>query len=61
MKDKIIKLLNRIFAPRITYYYWRDELKEILLSEGFDKVIEKIEQMLENNDLVIDDGRAKPL
>jgi len=36
-------------------YYWKDELKEILLSEGFDKVIEEIEKYFRINDLIVDD------
>ena len=49
--------MKEIKLPR----YWKDELKEILLSEGFDKVIERIIQMIENNGMFINDGTTEPL
>lgn len=32
-------------------FYWRDELKDILLEKGFDAVIEQIEEWIESCDL----------
>jgi hypothetical protein len=40
-------------------YYWKDELKEKLLSEGFDAVIAEIELWFKNNDLLINDRKVK--
>jgi hypothetical protein len=39
MKDKIIKLLNRIFAPRITYYS-SDNMTQAEMNKKFKKMSE---------------------
>ena len=40
--------------------YWKDNLKEILLSRGFDAVSEEIEKMITDADCGIIDERTKP-
>ena len=42
-------------------YYWKDELKELLLSEGFDEVIERLIKWFADNELLIMDEREKHL
>jgi len=52
------KQINGIFKlPR----WWEEELKEIIAKEGVDYAIEQICQWIENNNLIIDNGSAKPL
>lgn len=48
---------NIIKLPR----FWKDELMEILLSQGFDAVIKQIEEYFKQSDFFIDNGTAKPL
>ena len=44
MKDKIIKLLNRIFAPRITYYSL-DNMSQAEMNKKFKKMNEAMIKM----------------